>query len=47
MVGQAFIMSIDRAPNTALEPTALALSGLRFGRRLAKVFRDRGSAFVR
>jgi len=34
-------------PNTALEPTAITLVCWRFGRRLAEVFRRRGSAFGR
>ena len=34
-------------PNTALEPTAITPVSFRFGRRLADVFRRRGSAFGR
>ncbi len=37
----------NQSPNTALEPTAFTLVCLRFGRRLAKDFRRRGSAFGR
>ena len=34
-------------PNTALEPTAITPGSFRFGRRLADVFRRRGSALGR
>ena len=43
-----FIMSFTVSwPNTALEPTAFTPGSFRFGRRLAGVFRSRGSAFGR